>query len=43
MYDQAPIIHAARVTVLLDNGERLIGESGENPGDFSQPKRPTRF
>jgi 2-methylcitrate dehydratase len=38
VYDEVPIVHAARVTVLLENGERLVGESGGKLGDLSQPK-----
>ena len=37
-YERVPVRHCTRVTVVLRNGERLVGEAGGDKGDLSQPK-----
>lgn len=37
-YVKLPVEHRTRVTVLLDSGERLVGESGGDADDLSSPK-----
>lgn len=37
-YEQLPVVHATRVTVMTHSGEKLVGESGGEKGDLSQPK-----
>ncbi len=35
---QRPVIHRTRVTVITDSGEQIVGESGGDLGDLSEPK-----
>jgi len=37
-YERVPVEHHTRVTVVTAGGERLVGESGGEKGDLSQPK-----
>jgi 2-methylcitrate dehydratase len=37
-YETLPVRHCTRVTVILRNGERLVGEAGGDKGDLSQTK-----
>jgi 2-methylcitrate dehydratase len=37
-YERVPVEHPTRVTVVLRDGGRSIGESGGDKGDLSQPK-----
>jgi hypothetical protein len=37
-YARVPVEHRTRVTVVLHDGERLVGEAGGEQGDLSQPK-----
>jgi len=37
-YERSPVEHQTRVIVLMRGGERLVGESGGDKGDLSQPK-----
>src|SRR6185503_16002370 len=37
-YESHPPVHRAKVTVVMGNGERLIGESGSGTDDLSTPK-----
>jgi 2-methylcitrate dehydratase len=37
-YERVPVEHRTRVTVVLGDGERLVGEAGGEKGDLSQPK-----
>ena len=36
-YERVPVEHRTRVTVKLRGGEQLVGESGGDKGDLSQP------
>ncbi len=37
-YERVPVQHQTRVTVKLRSGKHLVGESGGDKGDLSQPK-----
>lgn len=37
-YERLPVLHRTRVTVFMADGERIIGESGGDKGDLSNPK-----
>jgi 2-methylcitrate dehydratase len=37
-YHRVPVVHHTRVTVEMDDGERIVGESGGPKGDLSNPK-----
>ncbi len=37
-YERVPVKHCTRVTVTLKSGECIVGESGGEKGDLSQPK-----
>ena len=37
-YERVPVEHPTRVTVVLRDGGRSIGEAGGDKGDLSQPK-----
>ena len=37
-YEQVPVQHCTRVTLVLRSGERCVGEAGGEKGDLSQPK-----
>ena len=37
-YERVPVEHGTRVTVMLRDGTRAIGEAGGDKGDLSQPK-----
>ncbi|MBI4191066.1 MAG: MmgE/PrpD family protein [Betaproteobacteria bacterium] len=37
-YEQLPVMHKTRVTVVTNSGETLVSESGGDKGDLSQPK-----
>ena len=37
-YEKLPVVHRTRVNVVTRDGERLVGESGGEKGDLSQPK-----
>ncbi len=37
-YEQLPVLHRTRVTVTMNDGEKLVGESGGDLGDLSNPK-----
>jgi 2-methylcitrate dehydratase len=37
-YHRVPVVHHTRVTVEMADGERIVGESGGDKGDLSNPK-----
>ncbi len=37
-YNQVPVQHRTRITVLMHNGERLVGEAGGEHGDMAERK-----
>lgn len=37
-YENLPVVHRTRVTVVMADGEKIIGESGGDKGDLSNPK-----
>ena len=37
-YERLPVVHRTRVTVTLADGETIVGESGGDKGDLSNPK-----
>ena len=42
-FEQVPVEHRMRVTVITNSGERLVGETGGGEDDFSAPKSDARI